>query len=163
MLYQNYLNKFEGHGVIRLEPPDLVSLPLKVYTYIQATGQIMVREVSMDEQTASKAKAKGKAGHNKAKAEESVKAKPKAKVEESAPTDDDDDDDQEGDEEEDNDEEDGYDQVAKELKLLDSMQGKKGGKKPKKKSQPKNSKGKTDQDKDPAATEPPSKKVKVGK
>ena len=157
-LYLNYLNKVEGVGVIRLEPPELVCAPLKVYTRIQATGQIMLRETAGEDQTSAKAKAKAKAG--------TLKAKTKAKaVEESTPPESEDD--QEGEEEED-DEEDAYDLVSKELALLDSAAGKKGGtgKKPtKKKSKAKKqpTKAKTEQDKDPAVIEPPSKKAKVSK
>jgi hypothetical protein len=50
VMYQNYMNKSDGHGVIRLEPPETVSSPaLKVYTYIQVTGQIICRHIANDD------------------------------------------------------------------------------------------------------------------
>lgn len=48
-MFKNYMGRHEGHGVIRLEVPETItSSPLKVYTYIPLTGQILVRHISGD-------------------------------------------------------------------------------------------------------------------
>ena len=84
-MYQNYLNKAEGVGVLRLEPPDLVSVPpLRVYTHIQVARKITVRDVVGDEPAAVK------------KLRDKANAKAKANTEKPAPVADDDDDDGRG-------------------------------------------------------------------
>ena len=114
VLFHNYLIKAEGHGVLRLEPPDLVSLPpLKVYTHVHATGKILVRELAGDDLASA-----GSVKKSKVQPKAKTKEQPAA-MEDAALIEDDDDD--EGDEEEDNDEEEEDETMRKEFELLDSL------------------------------------------
>ena len=155
VLFHNYLNKAEGHGVLRLEPREFVSMPpLKYYTFVNATGQILVREIAGDDLAGPVKKAKVQP---KAKSKEQPAAMAEAVLIE------DDDDGEEVDEEEE-DEEEEDEAMAKELSLLDSLAGKKGDdKKKKKKNNEPKLKAQNSQKNVPASSssEPPSKKTRV--
>jgi hypothetical protein len=119
-MYQNYLNKAEGVGVLRLEPPDLVSVPpLRVYTHVQVARKITVRDVVGEEPAAVK------------KLRDKANAKAKANAEKPAPVADDDDD-GEGEEGEEDEEEGGMQECAD---ISSSKKRRKPKKEPKAKAQ----------------------------
>lgn len=136
-MYQNHLSHVEGQGMVKLEPPQEVDLPpLRTYTFVQVTGQIITKLVSdtRADETPSKPK-KGKIAVTPSPASKGVTPPPKktatsdSKKKSDPPVpapddaeeiDEDEDEDQDEDDEDEDDEE-GAEGGVDELNLLDKL------------------------------------------
>jgi hypothetical protein len=137
---QNYVNRTEGIGALKLEPPgDLAVPPLRTYIYIPVTGQIISRLASQgDDQDPQSAKKKISSGSSTPPTQEKAATDTpnpsklsgvKRKLQLGSK--DDSDDDEDADDDDDNDEVE--DDAAAELEMLDQLEKASSSSKKKKK------------------------------